>query len=627
MIDPSTVRSPGRLGLRTVAGLLWRAGVLAWRAQPGSVLAQGALTILQGLLPVAAAWLTKLVIDGLSGDAGSGAVVTFALSLAAVGVLAVVVPHALRYAQNELGRSVTRLANRQLYDAVNRFVGLRRFEDPAFRGRLQLAETAGRQAPGQLLRTGLGVAQGAITMAGFLGTLLATSHWMALAVAAAALPTLRAELALSRGRADMLWQVNHSTRREFFYAQLLTSIQAVKEVRLFGLGGFLRGRMLRELATVHAANRRMDRRELGTQGLLGLLGALVAGTGLVWAISAARGGALTVGDVSVFVAAVAGTQAALGTIVGDTADAHHSVLTFDHYQAVVRAAPDLPLAAVPAPVAPLQRGIELRDVWFRYDDGHPWVLRGVNLTIPRGAAVALVGLNGAGKSTLVKLLCRFYDPARGSVHWDDTDLRVLSVEELRRRIGAVFQDFMTYELSARENIGFGDLASLGDEARVRGAARWARIDDGLASLPKGYDTLLTRTFFDEDDRADPDTGVFLSGGQWQRVALARAFLRDDPDLLILDEPSSGLDAEAEYDIHERLRRYRAGRTSVLISHRLSTVRDADLIVVLSGGEVVERGTHPELLALRGHYARLFDLQARGYAAQPPATVVGPRSAG
>jgi ATP-binding cassette, subfamily B, bacterial len=400
-------------------------------------------------------------------------------------------------------------------------------------------------------------------------------------------------------------------------------VQAVKEVRLFGLGAFLRTRMLRELDAVQDANRRMDRRELRAQGLLGLLGALVAGAGLVWAINAARGGKLSVGDVSVFVAAVAGTQSALATIVRDIADGHHSLLMFDHYQAVLGAGPDLPVPATQAAVCRLEQGIELRDVWFRYSDEQPWVLRGVNLTIPRGAAVALVGLNGAGKTTLVKLLCRFYDPLLGSIRWDGVDLRDLSVEQLRRRIGAVFQDFMAYDLTARENIGLGDLAALDDRDRVAAAARRARIDGAIERLPNGYDTLLTRIFFGEADRDDPETGAFLSGGQWQRIALARAFLREDPDLLILDEPSSGLDAEAEHDIHARLRRYRAGRTSVLISHRLSAVRDADLIVALDDGEVVEQGTHQDLLAAGGHYARLFDLQARGYRAEDSALAIQP----
>jgi ATP-binding cassette subfamily B protein len=240
------------------------------------------------------------------------------------------------------------------------------------------------------------------------------------------------------------------------------------------------------------------------------------------------------------------------------------------------------------------------------------VLRGVSLAVPHGMATALVGLNGAGKSTLVKLLCRLYDPTRGSIHWDGVDLRELSVPQLRDRIGAVFQDYVSYDLSAAENIGLGDVAALADRTRIHAAAERAGIDATLDALPDGYDTMLSREYVDQDVA----TGVLLSGGQWQRVALARSLMRDGRDLLILDEPSSGLDAAAEHEIHRRLREHRAGTTSVLISHRLGAVRDADQIVVLSGGRVTECGTHEALLAAGGEYARLFHLQADGYRDTP-----------
>lgn len=270
-----------------------------------------------------------------------------------------------------------------------------------------------------------------------------------------------------------------------------------------------------------------------------------------------------------FVAAVAGVQGALVSIVSELAAANHGVLLFDHYLSVVRAESDLPVSRRPRPVRPLRRGIELRDVWFRYDDEHPWVLRGVDLFIPCGHSVALVGRNGCGKSTLVKLLCRFYDPTRGSIRWDGADLRDVPVADLR-------------------------------------------IHPTIAGLPRGYDTLLTRVFLGASDGADATAGVVLSGGQWQRVALARGLLRRQPDLMILDEPSAGLDAEAEHEVHSRLREHRRGRTSLLISHRLSAGRDADAIAVLAGGELVEQGTHGELMAGGSEYARLFTLQASGY---------------
>ncbi len=435
---------------------------------------------------------------------------------------------------------------------------------------------------------------------------------MAVVVLAAAVPALVAQLRLSRRRAGMMWSLGPVERREFFFGNLLADVQAAKEIRLFGSGPFLRGRMMAERRTADAEKRRMDLRDLYTQGGLGLLSATVAGAGLVWAIVNAYRGTITAGDVTMLVAAIGGMQGALTTLTMALAGAHQQLLLFEHFLAVVEARPDLPVTSKPVPTPALERGIELRDVWFRYSDEHPWVLSGVDLFLPVGQAVALVGRNGAGKSTLVKLLCRLYDPTKGVILWDGVDLRDMDPAGLRLRIGAVFQDFMHYDLTAAENIALGDIDALGDRDRIMAAARLAGIHDTIEQLPSGYDTLLSRIFVSEQDKDDPETGVVLSGGKWQRLALARAFLRDNRDLLILDEPSSGLDAVAEHEVHTRLREHRTGRTSVLISHRLGAVRGADQIVVLDDGAVSERGTHEELIAADGVYAELFRLQAAGY---------------
>ncbi|WP_433334473.1 ABC transporter ATP-binding protein [Spirillospora sp. CA-294931] len=583
---------------------------LAWAAGPRGLVLRVVLTVAGSALPVAVAWLTKLVLDGLAAPDRPSLLVPVVL-LALAGVALAFLPEVMQYVEAELRRAIDLTARGRLYAAVARMPGLRRFEDPRFHDRLALAAEAGPTGPSDVVSGGLGGAQGLLTLGGFLVTLAVLNPWLLLPVVLAGLIALHGQLRLSRFRAEMMLELGHSTRREFFYAQLLTSVSAAKEVRLYGLGDLFGVRMIGELRRINDGHRRLGRRELLVQGLHGVLGALVAGAGLVWAVGAARSGRLTVGDVSMFILAAAGVQGGLTIVIHSVGRTHEAMLLFEHYRFVVGAGSDLPETKASLGVRPLAEGVEFRDVWFRYGDDLPWALRGVDLTIPAGRATALVGPNGGGKSTLVKLLCRFYDPTRGAVLWDGVDLRDLPVAELRRRIGTVFQDFMAYELSAAENVAVGDLTALDDLGRLREAARRAGCDENLTALPRGYDTMLSRTF-DPMDRDDPGTGVLLSGGQWQRVAIARALLRADADLLVLDEPSSGLDAEAEHDLHRRLRAHRQGRTSLLISHRLSTVRDADSIVVLSNGTVTEQGPHTALLAQNALYAHLFTLQASGY---------------
>ncbi|MEU9509653.1 ABC transporter ATP-binding protein [Micromonospora sp. NPDC048170] len=594
---------------------------ITWRATPTGTAVDLLLAILAGVTPVLVAALTKLVLDRLSGGRPADAsLALLGVGLAVTAAAGVVLPHLRTYVEKERIRAVSRLVRRRLYDAVLRLVGLVRLEDPDFQDRLQAAQQTGHLGPTQLTGNTFGAVQSLLALGGFLGVLLVLSPVIGLLVLAAALPTLWMQLRLNRARVAMVLHLEHFQRRDLFFAQLLVGVPAAKEVRLFGLGRFFGDRMLGELHGMHRVEQRLDRRELRAQGLLGLLGAAVAGAGVVYTVTAAAGGRLTVGDVVLYLAAVPGVQGALGGLVGQLGAIHQALLLFDHYDQVVRAEPDLPVPATARPVPPLREGIELRDVWFRYSPRHPWVLRGVDLFLPAGSTTALVGLNGAGKSTLVKLLCRFYDPQRGTIRWDGTDLREFDPAALRERLGAVFQDFMPYDLSAAENIAVGDLGARDDPERLRAAARQAGIDEALTALPRGYDTLLTRIFFDGPERDDPQAGVVLSGGQWQRVALARGFLRADRDLLILDEPSSGLDAEAEHDLHTRLRELRRGRTSLLISHRLNAVRDADSIVVLADGRIAECGRHDELLAAGGGYARLFTLQARGYREEAPSAV-------
>ncbi|MFC3979328.1 ABC transporter ATP-binding protein [Streptosporangium jomthongense] len=602
--------SSTRRSLRTL-GL---AIALAWRTAAGRLTVLALVSLLSSIVPVATAWLTKLVIDQIA--AGEFDIVWLTTALASLGMVPIVLRGWGRYLQNDLDRQTRLLAKERVYDAVNRLPGISRFEDPVFLDKLRMAGHSGGSAPGHIVRSGLDIFGGALLVGGFLGSLIALSPVMALVIALGAVTTLAGEIALSRRRASTTLKISPMQRRELFYSTLLAGVEAAKEIRLFGIGGFLKDRMLAEVRRADAEQRATDRRELFLQSSLGTVSAVAVGAGLIWSIIGAGNGHMSAGDIAMFIASVAGVQGSLGGLTTQVAFIHQQTLYFQQLSDIEENDPDLPVPARTGTLAPLRHGIVFHDVWFRYSLDHPWTLRGVTFEIPAGKTVGLVGRNGSGKSTLVKLLCRFYEVERGGIYWDGIDIRDIDPVQLRQRMGAVFQDFMSYDLPAFENIGIGHMPYMGDRPRLEAAAQRAKIHEDLLALPRGYETPLTRLFIDgenlEKNGADQERGVFLSGGQWQRIALARGALQVEKDLLILDEPSSGLDAQAEYEIHKQLSEYRRGRAGLLISHRLSALRDADSLVVLEEGRIVEEGPHPDLMLAGGIYAGLFRTQAAGY---------------
>jgi ATP-binding cassette subfamily B protein len=630
-------------------------------AAPAAVAVKVSAAVVGGVAPVSVAWLTMLVINRLAGGDGRGLTVPLAL-LCLSGFVIGLAQYADRYADRELGRRAAVRGMSRLFGAVLAPVGIGRLEDPAYQDRVRLAQQAISSGVIQLVQGLIGSAQPVITSVGYLIGLWAVSPSVTVLVLASAVPALLAQLRLS-GRKEAVQQImSPLMRRQLFYSMLMLDARAAAEIRLFGLGPLLRGRLLDEVAAGQRQDRAVDRATLWTESGLALLTAGVSAAALFSAVDRIAAGHAPIGGLALLLAALAGIQGSLAALLMQVSGLGPALGLYETYHEIVGAPADRAVApaaeptgvaqpagaaqpadvGAPADPGPLRTGIELRDVWFRYHAERDWVLRGVSLTLTAGTSTALVGLNGAGKSTLVKLISRMYEPDRGVITWDGTDIRLLDPAALRRRVGVLFQDYMTYAMTAGENIGVGDVSTLepgpADLVRIRTAARAAGIDAELAALPAGYDTMLGRMFAAPGKPSGPGPGVrvvsagpagsaagpvlpaapgtSLSGGQWQRVALARALLRRDADLLILDEPSSGLDAVAEHEIHTRIGELRAGRTSLLISHRLAAVRRADRIVVLREGRIVEHGDHDALMRADGVYADLFRTQAAGYQLTP-----------
>jgi ATP-binding cassette, subfamily B, bacterial len=619
-------------------GNLLRALGLPWRCAPGLAAFQLLETVSAGLVPVAAADLTAALIDGLTVRRPDRDAIALTAAVVGVTALGALLQYINLYAGKELARRISLRTQQELFGAVTAIDDLAELEDPGFHNQVRLAQQAASAGPQQLVGGVLAIAQGSITTVGFLLSCLAFAPVSTALLVASAAPGIAAQWRLTRSRARAIEASAPYSRRQLFYTLLLVDLRAAKEIRLFGLGPRLLRRLRAETEQAQRLDRSVDRATLRTDGSLSLFTAAASGVALILVVANISDGRTPVGELAVLIAALAGVQGGVAGIFGQVANLSQTLGLFSHYTSLVdrscrpsarAGAAAQQLAARPArPTPPAGgqggTGIRFESVWFRYHDEAPWVLRDLTLLLPPDSVVGLVGLNGAGKSTMAKLLCGLYQPTRGRITWDGADLRELPVADLRTRVSAVFQDFMTYDLSAHDNIALGsrDPGSgretqagfgAGREA-VTAAASAAGLHELLTALPAGYDSMLSRIFAD-DGPLSPSRrlqGVQLSGGQWQRVALARAAMRPDAGLFILDEPSAGLDPLAEADQRHRLRALLTGKIGLLIGHRLDGIRRADLIVVLRDGGIAEQGTHDALMRSDGEYARLFRTQAEGF---------------
>lgn len=612
---PAALRHVGR-GLRALPGLpavlrLYGRGLaLVFLSAP---LAGGAYLVLLAvlsLLPVLQVWLTKLLLDAIAAGAGGDqGAISGAVTLAVVYALTLVVPAGLRPIQMGLmgwlqDRSAVEMDRRQM-EAGARLVDLYRIERPAFHDEVTMVRRGSVTAL-VLLQVLQGVVGAALTLVGLLILLGQLHPLLPLALVVVSLPHLLAEMRLGTLQHRAMKNQSRPAREMDYCARVTTEPAAAKEVRVFGLGDFFWQRFRERFAVALAEVNRIRLAGLRFSTVFSGLYALALAGGFWYVVAQARVGQLTLGDIVLYLGAVQQVQGLTYYFTRGIAFQHelwlHLRTIFGFLDSAGPAITLAPPGQGHAAPAGLQTGIELRQVGFRYPESTRTVLADVSAVLPAGQVTALVGANGAGKSTLVKLLTRMYDPDTGAILLDGVPLPAYDLAALRQRIAVVHQDFAQFSLTFRENIAVGAYAAGGGDGRVEQAARWAGADEIAAKLPNGYETPLTRQF---------EGGVELSGGEWQKVALARGFVRDAA-LVILDEPTAALDAEAEYRLFEQFRELVVGKTALLISHRFSTVRMADHIIVLEEGQAIEAGSHDTLVAQGGRYATLYEMQAGRY---------------
>jgi ATP-binding cassette subfamily B protein len=576
-----------------------------------------AVRLVRALLPVATLFIGKLIIDevvqlthlaarpvGLSGWLSSGLLGRLEALLLAEFALAVV--------SDLLGRVVSLvdglLSDRVSNDASVRLMehaatlDLADFEDAAFQDRMDRARM---QASGRMSLMGqlFGQAQDIVTVVSFAAGLVVYAPWLIVLLAIALVPSFLGE-AHFNALSYALSYVRTPQRRELDYVrQVAASADTAKEVKIFGLSPFLIDRYRTISRDTYDASRQLAlRRAIWGSGFAGL-GTIAYYAAYAYIAWRAVTGSITIGDLTFLAASFLRLRGLLeGLLTGFSSTASQALYIEDLFS-FFRAEPGIrsPEGAMQFP-HPVRQGFVFEDVGFRYPDAERWAVRNLSFTLAPGEVLALVGENGAGKTTLVKLLARLYDPVEGRILLDGRDLRDYDLEALRAAIGVIFQDFVRYNLPAADNIAVGRIEARGDRERIEAAASAALADNVVAKLPNGYDQMIGKRF---------QGGVDLSGGEWQKMAIARAYMRD-AQVLILDEPTAALDARAEYEVFQRFRELSAGRSAVLISHRFSSVRMADRILVLSDGRVEASGTHGDLLAAGGRYAELFELQAAGY---------------
>ena len=579
---------------------------IVWDSGPGVVVFGLVSRLFSSLLPVVLLWITKLIVDRIVHavsthqpvQPGFWWLVAAEFSLA---VLNSILLRSIDYSDSLLADKYTRHVSIRV---MNHAAGLDliAYEDPVFYDRLERARVQATdrlvmiQAIGRLV-------QQSITTLTLSVSIMLFSPWLMLLLVAGVLPAFLGESHFAfLGYAKNFRQT--PMRRQLDYLRILGgSKEAAKELKLFGLRNFLSERFTRLSDEIYDQNVALNRRKLMAGAVLSMIGTAGYYSAYVFVIWRTASGALSIGSMTFLTLAIQQASSNIEQIfstiagIGDQALFLTDLLAFFDMKPTIHSKPN----ALTAP-RPISRGFEFHNVSFSYPGNSRRVLDGINFELHTGERLALIGENGQGKTTIVKLITRLYDPTEGQILLDGIDLREYDLEDLHREIGVIFQDFMRYEMTALENIAVGRVQEIDNLELLKSAARKSMADQTIGRLPLGYDQMLGRRF---------DQGVDLSGGEWQKVALARAYLRD-AQLLILDEPTAALDARSEFEVFHRFAELTAGKMALFISHRFSTVRSADRILVLENGKIAEEGTHDQLASLGGRYAEMFEMQASSY---------------
>lgn len=593
---------------RLVASNLFRYLYFIWRSGPGWTVVSLIVVVVQGMLPLLILYLMKLAVESVEGTLGYDTIggfnsVTVLIALLGAATLLEAVSSSVdRVISMVQGNVVTD----RMYDVLHTKsteVDLEYYESAQYHDTLHRAQEEASVRPARVLNNLRQLIQNSISVTA-IGVLLLWLHWAVVFVLlAAALPGVFVRIKYAKKM--HIWE-RHSTpleRQAAYLNGMLTKDAYAKETRLFGLGSLFTDRFRRLQSQLRREKVGIATKKTFAE-LLTISTAICVSFGLLGYLAMRTvQGLMSLGDLVMFYAAVQRGQALIRQVFNSIADLYEDDLFLGNLYKFLELKPRLQEPARPKPLSrPLKSGIVFDHVSFRYPGDEHRVLEDIALTIRPGEHVALVGENGAGKTTIAKLLCRLYDPTSGAITLDGIDLRQYGTQDLRRSVSVVFQDYSRYQLTARENIWLGNVNVPPESLYVDRAARKAGIHPVISQLANGYDTVLGKSF---------DGGQELSAGEWQKIAIARAFLHDG-EIIVLDEPSSSLDAQAEYEIFERFHQLMKGKTAILISHRLSTVKMVDRIYVLKHGRIAESGTHKELMKESRIYAGMFETQAQRY---------------